>query len=280
MNNVNDLNKVDANQNKSSGFSKLTQVLALCAILNIANPTEMKATNITDESLQNVEVVQNSNIISNIQRRTWVSLPNLYLQKVQNFVLNDDVMKDSGNLKYTEDFIVKQMQSNRWISKQNQLLFIRSAIYNKIMKKSLYNWDTWDWNDKRLDEYDDALEYIVDCWQKYKDWLLSYMNKRSADADRRSADADRRIANAKKRLQQLETEISKIKNDITRYSSQWLQYLNDLYTLCKNNSNYLSSNDLKEVKKIGYDFISLCKQNNINYKSKLSPEVRKFYGVE
>lgn len=280
MNNVNDLNKVDANQNKSSGFSKLTQVLALCAILNIANPTEMKATNITDESLQNVEVVQNSNIISNIQRRTWVSLPNLYLQKVQNFVLNDDVMKDSGNLKYTEDFIVKQMQSNRWISKQNQLLFIRSAIYNKIMKKSLYNWDTWDWNDKRLDEYDDALEYIVDCWQKYKDWLLSYMNRRSADADRRSADADRRIANAKKRLQQLETEISSIRNNIARNSSQWLQYLNDLYTICKNNSNYLSSDDFKKVKKIGYDLISLCKQNNIDYKSKLSPEVRKFYGVE
>jgi hypothetical protein len=81
-------------------------------------------------------------------------------------------------------------------------------------------------------------------------------------------------------LQQLETEISKIKNDITRYSSQWLQYINDLYNICKNNSNYLSSNDLKEVKKIGYDFIALCKQNNINYKSKLSPEVRKFYGVE
>lgn len=273
MNNVNDLNKVDANQNKSSGLSKLTQVLALCAILNIANPTEMKATNITDESLQNVEVVQNSNIISNIQRRTWVSLPNLYLQKVQNFVLNDDVMKDSGNLKYTEDFIVKQMQSNRWISKQNQLLFIRSAIYNKIMKKSLYNWDTWDWNDKRLDEYDDALEYIVDCWQKYKDWLLSYINKRSADADKR-------IATAKKRLQQLETEVSSIRNNIARNSSQWLQYLNDLYTICKNNSNYISSDDLKKVKKIGYDLISLCKQNNINYKSKLSPEVRKFYGVE
>ena len=148
------------------------------------------------------------------------------------------------------------------------------------MKKSLYNWDTWDWNDKRLDEYDDALEYIVDCWQKYKDWLLSYMNRRSADADRRSADADRRIANAKKRLQQLETEISSIRNNIARNSSQWLQYLNDLYTICKNNSNYISSDDFKKVKKIGYDLISLCKQNNINYKSKLSPEVRKFYGVE
>lgn len=39
-------------------------------MLSVANPVEMKANNITDESLQNVEVVQNSDIVSNIQRRT------------------------------------------------------------------------------------------------------------------------------------------------------------------------------------------------------------------
>jgi len=278
MNNVNDLNRVDANQNKSSGFSKLTQVLALCAILNIANPAEMKATNITDESLQNVEVVQNSNIISNIQRRTWVSLPNTYTQKFKNFVTNNKILKDDDASKFTEDFIVKQMQSNRWISKQNQLLFIRDAVYEQITSKNIYTWE--DGNNSRLSEFEEVMDKVEQCWKNYNSWFKAYMRQLSADADRRSADADRRIANAKKRLQQLETEISKIKNDITRYSSQWLQYINDLYTLCKNNSNYLSSNDLKEVKKIGYDFISLCKQNNINYKSKLSPEVRKFYGVE
>ena len=93
--------------------SRFLGVLVLCTILSISNPAELKANSITDESLQNVEVVQSSDIVNNIQRRTWVSLPNLYLQKIQNFVLNDDVMRDSGNSKYTEDFIVKQMQSNR-----------------------------------------------------------------------------------------------------------------------------------------------------------------------
>ena len=45
-------------------------ILALCTIVSITNPAEVKANNITDEGLQNVEVLQNSDIISNIQSRT------------------------------------------------------------------------------------------------------------------------------------------------------------------------------------------------------------------
>jgi hypothetical protein len=70
MNNVNTLNDADINQKKSSGLGRLSQVLALCTILSISNPAEVKANNITDESLQNVEVVQSSDIVGNIQRRT------------------------------------------------------------------------------------------------------------------------------------------------------------------------------------------------------------------
>lgn len=44
--------------------------MALCTILSITNPAEVKANNITDEGLQNVEVVQGSDIVSNIQNRT------------------------------------------------------------------------------------------------------------------------------------------------------------------------------------------------------------------
>jgi hypothetical protein len=70
MNNVNTLNDTSVNQKKSNGLSRLSQVLALCTILSIANPAEMKANNIMNDSLQNVEVVQNYGIINNVQRRT------------------------------------------------------------------------------------------------------------------------------------------------------------------------------------------------------------------
>ena len=113
MNNVNTLNNASVNQKKSSGLGKLSQVLALCTILSVANPTEMRADNIMDGSMQNVEVVQNSNIINNIKIRTGVSLPSAYAQELQVFVQNSKILDDDGIKRFTEDFIVKQMQSNR-----------------------------------------------------------------------------------------------------------------------------------------------------------------------
>ena len=70
MNNVNTLNTVDTKQKKSNSFSKLPYVLALCTMLNIANPTEMKADSIINDDLPGIEVVSDSDIIANIERRT------------------------------------------------------------------------------------------------------------------------------------------------------------------------------------------------------------------
>jgi hypothetical protein len=70
MNNVNTLNIVNIKQKTSNNFSKLPYVLALCTILNIANPTEIKADSIANDNLPCVEVVSDSDIIANIERRT------------------------------------------------------------------------------------------------------------------------------------------------------------------------------------------------------------------
>jgi len=70
MNNVNTLNDTSVNPKKSSGLGRLSQVLALCTILSVANPTEVNANNSMDGSMQNMEMVQNYDIINNIQRRT------------------------------------------------------------------------------------------------------------------------------------------------------------------------------------------------------------------
>ena len=257
MDNVNTLNDADINQKKSSGLSRLSQVLALCTILSMSNPAEVKANNITDESLQNVEVVQSSDIVSNIQRRTWVSLPSMYTQKFKNFVSSSRILRDRDAIKFTEDFIVKQMQSNRWISKQNQLLFIWDAVYEQITSKNIYTWE--DGNSTRLSEFENVMNKVEQCWDNYNSWFKSYMRQRSADAQQRSADAHKEI---------IET------------TNRRLNQLIEFYNLYKNNPSSVKQEDLVRMKNNAKNVIKRCKQYNINYKTKISPEVRRFYDID
>lgn len=257
MSNVNTLNDSEINQKKSSGLSRLSQVLALCTILSITNPAEVKASNITDECLQNVEVVQSSDIIRNIQRRIWISVPNEYSQKLKNFISTNRIMKDSGSAKFTEDFIVKEMQTNRWISKQNQLLFIRAHIYNEITNTYLYDWT--DGNNSRLNEYGSVMNIAENCWKKYRNAYIAYTKQRSANADRMSADARQNRIN-------------------TTY--RWLQDMINFYNIYKKNPNNVKPEEIRQAKEHSKRIIQNCKDFWINYKAKLSTEVRRFYGID
>jgi len=256
---------------KSSGLSKLSQVLALCTILSITNPAEVKANNITDEGLQNVEVVQNSDIVSNVQRRTWVSLPSMYTQKFKNFVSSSRILRDRDAIKFTEDFIVKQMQSNRWISKQNQLLFIWDAIYEQITSKTIYTWE--DGNSARLSEFENVMDKVERCWKNYNSGFKAYMRQRSADAQQRSADAQQRSADAQQRSADAQQET-------IRLTKNWLDELIRFYSLYKRDPSSVKHDQLRQSRENAKKIIQNCKKYNIDYKTKLSPEVRKFYGID
>ena len=257
MNNVNTVNNVDTHQKKSSNFGKLPYILALCTVLNIANPTEVKANNITNESLQNVEVVQNSDIVSSIQRKTWVTLPSMYTQKFINFVSNSKILKDKDARKFTEDFIIKQMQVNRWISKQNQLLFIWDAVYEQITSKNIYTWE--DGNSARLADFENVMDRVEQCWKNYNSGFKAYMRQRSADAQQRSADAQQ---------------------ETIRLTKNWLDELIRFYSLYKRDPSSVKHDQLRQSRENAKKIIQNCKKYNINYKSKLSPEVRRFYGID
>lgn len=217
----------------------------------------MKANNIRDDSLQSVEVVQGPDIISNIQRRIWISVPNEYSQKLKNFISTNKIMEDSGSAKFTEDFIVKEMQTNRWISKQNQLLFIRAHIYNEITNTYLY--DCTDGNNSRLNEYGNVMNIAENCWKKYRNAYIAYTKQRSADADKRSADAN---------------------NEIIKTTYRRLNQLIEFYNLYKNNSSSIKQEDLVWMKNNAKDVVKTCKEYDIDYKAKLSPEVRRFYDID
>lgn len=252
MNNIN-TNNYSENSNKSSRWNKLPYTLLLVTLLSLNNPTEAKTINTYNFNQQGVEVLADSSIVTNIERRTWIILPKMYADKIKNFVKNSKVVEGSG-AKFTEDFIVNQMKSNWWISKQNQLLFIWDAVYEQITKKNFYDWEDWDSN--RLSEFENAMDSIEICWKKYKEWFTSYMKQRSAEADSMTAEA-------------------KIK--IVKWLKESLNLLSEFYYSYKKSPN---NEDLEKFKANAKEIIPLCNKYNVDYKKILSPDMLKFYGIE
>ena len=256
MNNINNSDHIKSNK-KSSSRRKLGYALMLTGLLSSSSPAEAKTLNTIDNNGQSLEVVDNSNILNNIERRTWIALSGEYANKLKNFVVTNKVMKSNNWAKFTENFIVNQMKSNWWISKENQLVFVWSAVYKQITDNDLYDWS--DWDDDRLDEFSNVIDNIEQCWNEYVIWFNSYMKRASADAQQRSADADR---------------------EIIRGTNSRLNNLVKFYNLYKNNPSSIKQNEINHMMRSAKEIVQDCKEYGIDYKAKLPIEVRRFYGID
>ena len=298
MNNINNSDHIKNNK-KSSSRRKLGYALMLTGLLSSSSPAEAKTWNSIDNNEQSVEVVDNSNILNNIERRTWITLPEEYANTLKSFVATNKVMKSNIWAKFTENFIVNQMRFNWWISKKNQLVFVWSAVYKQITNNDLYDWS--DWDDNRLDEFSNIIDNIEQCWNEYVTWFNSYMErtsaeaqqrlseaqKRSADADRRSAeaqkrsaDADRRSAEAQKRSADADRRSAEAQKEIIKTTHNRLNQLIEFYDLYKSDPNSIKKENLDRMIKNAKDVIQISKQYGIDYKAKLPIEVRRFYGID
>ena len=196
-------------------------------------------------------------IVDRLDAALGVSLPSDYKSKVKDFAKTNKVLKDGDGCAFTEGFIKEQMKQNWGISKSNQLIFVWSAIYNKLTNNDLY--DGSDGNDKRLDEFGDVIDNIEQCGNKYVDDINAYMKKLSAEYRQQSAEY---------RQQSIDATL------------QGLNNLKRFYNYYKEDPQKTKEEDIQEFKDHSKWIISNCKKYNIDYKSKLSPEVMKFYGIE
>ena len=156
------------------------------------------------------------------------------------------------------------MQSSRWISKQNQLLFIWDAVYEQITSKNIYTWE--DGNGGRLADFENVMDRVEQCWKSYNSGFKAYMRQVAADADRRATDADRDFNNSRQ--------------ENIRLTNKWLNQLIEFYNLYRRNPSSINQDEIRQTKEYAKHVIQNCKQYNINYKAKLSPEVRRFYGID
>jgi hypothetical protein len=225
-------------------------------------------------------------IVDRLNTSLGISLPSQYQTTVKNFVKNSQILSDKDAQAFTEQFIKDQMKTGWGINKQNQLLFVWDAVYGQILtNKQLYTGE--DGNQTRLNEFEKVMEKAEACGKKYKEGFKTYMKqqsaeaeRRSAEADRRSAEADRRSAEADRRSAEADRRSAEAEKEIIKTTHRRLGQLIEFYNLYMKNPNSVKQEEKNRMKESAKHIIQRCKEFNIDYKSKLSPEVRKFYGIE
>lgn len=228
----------------------------LFSLLNFNNLAEANPYTSVDKTMVNTEVLS-WDFLSQLDSKLWVKLPQWYDSKVRNMLETNVVLKNEYNRKFTQDFIISEMQQNRWISKQNQLLFIRSAIYLGMENKELY--DGEDGDAKRLKEFEIAVDLVENCGNNYMKGLNAYIQQNINESQQHIKESTGRIMSA---------------------DSSWLKEMTRFYNLYKNNPSSIKPEELTQAKKFANNIISDCKKYGIDYKKLLSPEVRRFYGID
>lgn len=220
-------------------------------------------------------------IVDRLDKALGVTLPSEYQSKLKTFVQSSLVFKDKDASELTEQFIKDEMKKDWGISKQSQLLFIWTALNEKINGEFLYEGS--DGNENRLEEFASIMNTYDDCGKRYETAFRAHTKQRSEEAKQRSAEYEQRSAEAR----QQSAEDVKV---IVKQDSIWVkERMVEFYDIYTQNPNIIKQDDLSFMKESTIGFIADCKKRNIDYRAILLKELGdkkkvddllKFFGVE
>ena len=199
-------------------------------------------------------------IVDRLDKALGVTLPSEYQSKLKTFVQSSLVFKDKDASELTEQFIKDEMKKDWGISKQSQLLFIWTALNEKINGGFLYEGS--DGNENRLEEFASIMNTYDDCGKRYETAFRAHTKQQSAEAKQQSAEA-------------VQTS-----NMITYYG---LYQITSFYLLrgVAPESETTEPNEFwKHVKEYWEHVANNCEKFNIDYRSLLPLEVQKFYDIQ
>ena len=192
-------------------------------------------------------------IVDRLDKALGVALPGEYQSKLKAFVQSNRVFKDDDASALTEQFIKDEMKKDWGISKQSQLLFIWTALNEKINGEYLYEGS--DGDESRLEEFYSIMNTYDECGNRYATAFRARMKEISAEAKQRSAEADQRMmVMAYYGLYQM----------MSFYQIRGVAY----------------ESEIKEAKEYGKYVANNCEEFSIDYRSLLPLEVQKFYDIQ
>lgn len=205
-------------------------------------------------------------MVNNILLRTWVKLPDGYEDRIIHFINNCYAFKDEGIRNLSENYIVEQLE-NDWvdeegnvinIEKSDRFLFIVSELSAVLVDEYIYDW--LDGNEKRLENYEIAMQQLEVHTQDYADILTAYLENKSAEYDRRIKEAERQSAEARK--QSAEARENRIK---TTYS--WLYDMVEVYRIYKRSPDIITDDEIQLARGHAVWIIRNCKEFGIDFKA-------------
>ena len=206
-------------------------------------------------------------IVDRLDKALGVTLPSEYKSKLKTFVQSSLVFKDKDASELTEQFIKDEMKKDWGISKQSQLLFIWTALNEKINGEFLYEGS--DGNENRLEEFASIMNTYDDCGKRYETAFRAHTKQRSEDANQRSAEAKQRSA-----------EAVQTSNMITYYGLYQITSYYQLRGVAPESETTEPNEFWKHVKEYWEHVANNCEKFNIDYRSLLPLEVQKFYGIQ
>ena len=281
-NNYNNERESDnSSKKKSNRIRKLWYGLAIFLWL-LGNPEKVNSQSFKDGAKEQTEQVTKYDMISNIQQKTWVNLPSEYEERVRNFINYCDIFKDRDVREFTENFIIDEMEKDRWyeIDKSKKMFFIYSWMSIPIAHEDIYDWE--DGNEEMLEIFEHVVDKIDDCWERYVKWLMEHMKTISLEAKQQSEEYKQQSGKYKQQSEEY-------KQRILQSTSNTLKEIVAIYEAYKKNSNTAKPEEIAEVKKITKETIETCKQYWIDYKSiilekvwdkKIVNEILRFYEIE
>ncbi|MBR6981295.1 MAG: hypothetical protein IKH88_15880, partial [Prevotella sp.] len=177
----------------------LSIALLLVASLTLGTSAEAKSMT-TFFSQPNVMAAADTSMVAYTEKKTCAKIPSAYKNKIDSVLKeNLPVIELNGNnsWSFTTDFVIKEMESDWSISKDNQLLFIWNIISKQLIGEHIYDGEDGDSN--RLEEYKTAVRTARSCGQRYKEGIMPFIEIKIAEARQRTAEANRQSAEARQR---------------------------------------------------------------------------------
>ena len=291
-------------------WTNISFVLMLTTFLMVGIPAGAKPIT-TVSSLSNMVAVADTSIVAYTEKKTRAKIPSAYKNKIDSvFKENLPVIELNGtnSWSFTTDFVIKEMESDWGISKDNQLMFIWDNICKQLTGR--YACDNKDSN--TLNDFRIAVKNVRSCGQRYKEGIMPFIEKqtaeyrrqiadaqkrideaqkRTADAQKRTADAQKRTADAQKRIDEAQKRIdeatrqsaenqrqsAEMTKEIIKGSNETLAVFKELYPFFK---EHPGDERLQKFKSNAQELIRLWKKYGVDYKAVLSAEMLKFYGIE
>lgn len=187
-----------------------------------------------------------------------MKLPSIYQDKLDDFLVNNNVMKNSNAKNFTINFVEKEMEADWKISKENQLLFIWHTIYKELTNQDLY--DGKDDVQQIAEDFGNksVITKIRICRQKYRNGYTAYMNQSIAEAQQRSAEAKQVSAEAIKEMMRLD--------------SIGIKQMVEFYDIYTTRPSIVKQEDLDFMKEFIIEVVNQCKKYGIDYRAILFKE--------